>query len=64
MKMVTQAYLLGVKEGREFLRAFPETDPRDMVEAITRTLAEGFSGDMAEFMRGERDFWKNQAKRK
>ena len=27
-----------------------------------RTMAQGFSGDMADYMRGSRDFWRNQCK--
>ena len=63
MNQVSEAYLLGIREGREFLKRFPDSNPRHEYEACCRTLREGFSGDMAEFMRGERDFWKNRIKR-
>jgi hypothetical protein len=62
MSTVTQAYLMGICEGREFLKRFPDSDSQHEYEACCRTLREGFSGEMAEFMRGERDFWKNRIK--
>lgn len=63
MSEVSAAYLMGIKEGRAFLKAFPDTNPAHEYEACRTMLAQGFSGDMAEFIRGERDFWKNQIKK-
>lgn len=60
---VSQAYLMGIREGREFLKAFPDCDPAEELAACKAMLAQGFSGDMAEFIRGERDFWKKQVRK-
>jgi hypothetical protein len=62
MSTVSETYLMGIREGREFLKRYPDSDPQHEYEACRRTLREGFSGVMAEFMRGERDFWKNRIK--
>jgi len=65
MKQVSQEYLLGIRDGREYKRRFDPTlfDMREIVRNIENTL-QGFSGPVAEHLRGERDFWKNQIKRK
>lgn len=63
---VTAAYLLGIKEGRAFLRANPGLSIDGMRACLATSqllLRSGFSGDVAEMFRGERDFWKNQIKR-
>jgi hypothetical protein len=67
---VSQAYLDGISEGRDFQRfciAAGDTLDRafitDHIAAIERTMAQGFSGTMRDFMRGERDFWRNQIKK-
>ncbi len=65
MKTTTQAYIMGIKEGRAMLTATPDLDRADMIDIldnITSTLKRGFSGDVADMLRGERDFWKNQLK--
>lgn len=66
----SQAYLLGISEGRELLKfeqSRGETDiaglARAMIDTITRNLARGFGGEMRQFMLGERDFWRNQLKK-
>jgi hypothetical protein len=66
---VSQAYLDGILEGRDFKRhcvASGDTIDRDFItshlDAIERTMR-GFSGTMRDFMRGERDFWRNQLKK-
>jgi hypothetical protein len=63
---VSQSYLDGIREGRDFKRhciASGDTIDRafiaDHIAAIERTMR-GFSGTMRDFMRGERDFWRNQ----
>jgi hypothetical protein len=67
---VTTAYLMGIHEGRQFKRRCIECgDTIDRafvtahIDAIERTMAQGFSGTMRDFMRGERDFWRNQLKK-
>ena len=65
---VSQAYLDGIIEGRDFMRHCTDagdTIDRDFITAhidnIERTMR-GFSGTMRDFMRGERDFWRNKLK--
>lgn len=67
---VSQSYLDGIADERAILRqaiADGETDlaalARDMLDNINRTIARGWSGEMAEYMRGSRDFWRNQVKK-
>ena len=65
MKNPTQAYIMGIKEGRALLTATPSLDRvdiMDIIDNLTSTLKRGFSGDVADMLRGERDFWKNQLK--
>lgn len=64
---VSAAYLLGIREGREILnfnRADFDANPlqfsREMLASVNSVRRQGFAGDMAEFMKGERDFWRNQ----
>jgi hypothetical protein len=64
---VSQAYIDGILEGRDFKRhctAAGDTIDRAFItahiDAIERTMAQGFSGTMRDFMRGERDYWRNQ----
>jgi hypothetical protein len=66
MQTVSQTYLEGIREGRDFRRrcvAAGDTIDREFVaahlDAIERTMR-GFSGTMRDFMRGERDFWRLQ----
>lgn len=67
---VTAAYLMGIKDERELLQQERDeftNDPlgfsRDMLASARLTLNQGFSGDMAEYMRGSRDFWSNQVRK-
>jgi len=64
---VTQAYLLGIRDERAVLREMqargeydPAIDAPAMLASIEQTRARGFSGDMAEYMRGGLDFWRGQ----
>lgn len=62
MKEVSEAYLTGIRDGREYKERFKPTlfDMREILQIHERTL-EGFkSGPIAEHLRGERDFWKHQ----
>lgn len=70
MDKVSQAYLMGIRDEREILEAeiaAGETDlpklAEDMLASVKRTLAQGFAGEMAQYMRGSRDFWANQVKK-
>lgn len=67
---VSSAYLMGITDERQLLNSDAEEfakDPlaysRDMLTGVKRTLARGFSGDMAEYVRGSRDFWSNQVRK-
>lgn len=67
---VTQAYLLGIRDEREMLKSAIRHGERDlqrlsreMLANIELTRAQGFSGEMADYMRGGRDFWRNQLKK-
>lgn len=64
---VTQAYLLGISEGRAAFRALdPDddllADARAMLADCEALLKQSFVGDMRDCLRGERDFWRNQVK--
>lgn len=61
-KSYSQEYLLGIRDGREYLTRFKPTlfDQREILANINATLERFDSGPVAEHLRGERDFWKNQ----
>jgi hypothetical protein len=66
---VTTSYLLGINEGRQFKRRCIEAGDTidrafiaDHIATIERVMAQGFGSTMRDFMRGERDFWRNQLK--
>lgn len=59
---VTESYLAGIRDGREYKRRFNPSlfDMREVLRNIEQTL-DGFkAGPVAEHLRGERDFWKKQ----
>ena len=65
MKTVSDAYLLGISEGRSLLRSMqsrgdysPDMAPELLASA--KRAAKGQSGTMAQVARGEIDFWRNQ----
>ena len=63
---VTASYLLGIRDERALLREMVARgddlarEAPAMLASIEATLARGFSGETAEYMRGGRDFWRNQ----
>ncbi len=66
---VSQAYLLGIREGRAMLRQL-ERDGMATIETIRRALQNsrdclelGFHGEARDAIKGERDFWSNQLAR-
>lgn len=69
MQTVSQAYCMGISEGRALLRQFERDGIADLETArralanCDECLAMGFSGDMRDTLKGERDFWRNQVKR-
>lgn len=63
-KTVSQAYLLGISEGRALLRLFKADGIADL-NTFKAALANceallGFAGDTRDCIKGERDFWRNQ----
>lgn len=65
MTRVTDAYLLGIREGREYLNRFkPDVQQmRDVLANVEATLRMKFGPEVGDLLRGERDFWRNQIKR-
>jgi hypothetical protein len=61
MQRVTDCYILGIKEAREYMRAHGVEDAAAHIENCNTTIARNPRGSMlAEMARGERDFWVNQ----
>lgn len=62
---VTQAYLMGIREGRECLakNGTVEISIQDRISNLKSTI-KGFSAgsDVGQMLRGELDFWRNQQK--
>lgn len=68
-RTVSQHYLDGIREGRAVLRDCPDTiQPEDYpgVLAGLETLCRDHPADspMGQFHRGERDFWRNQLRKR
>lgn len=64
MQTVSQHYLDGIKEGREYATKYGTDDARACLDTSIR-VCRLFAPDTAcgQFARGERDFWRNQVKR-
>lgn len=66
MQTVTAEYLMGIQEGRELLRKYgtESITIQDRIDNLKRTM-KGFpaSTPVGQMLRGELDFWLNQAKR-
>lgn len=62
---VPAAYIVGIKEGRSLLKANPDYKREDIQAIIAniKSTLKGFSGDVAQMLRGELDFWNNQLKK-
>lgn len=67
---ISQSYLLAIRDERALLNAMiargeyePAKDAPAILANIREIMAQGFSGDMAEYMRGSRDFWIGQVSR-
>lgn len=62
----SQAYLLGIKEGRAFLKQNPNLSIQVMqkLKKDCDRLMRDHSHDMKNAFKGERDFWANQIKRR
>jgi hypothetical protein len=61
-------YLLGIGEGRALWRVFEQQGIADLETArealanVEQCLSMGFSADMRESLKGERDFWRHRVK--
>lgn len=68
-QVVHEAYLMALSDERSILRqAVADGEDigklaRDMLESCNATMARGWSGDMADYVRGSRDFWANQVRK-
>ena len=67
---VTHAYLMGIREARSMYRqlqadcgAVDVETARAMLANACQCLEMGFKGDIADSIKGERDFWRGQVKR-
>lgn len=61
---VTAEYLMGIREGREYLKRFGSEDAQAHVDNLKRTI-EGFAAStpVGQMLRGERDFWLGQLRK-
>jgi hypothetical protein len=65
---VSQAYLVGISEGRSLWRQFEREGEANLATAkaclatVETLLGESFAGDMREAFKGERDFWRQRVK--
>ena len=62
----TAEYIMGITEGRAFLRQFsPDLEDMRHLEANCVDALKGYQsgGPVADMLRGERDFWRNQIKK-
>lgn len=65
MQTVTSFYLDGIREGRETFRREGLTDAQAHLANLRETI-KGFdaSSPVGQMLRGERDFWAHQLKRR
>jgi len=65
MTTVTQEYLMGIKQGREYLNLYkPDLSEMKMcLKNIEQTMITFSKGSVKEMFKGERDFWKLQIKK-
>ena len=69
MKEVSSSYIMALTDERALLKdAIAAGDniaelARDMLVSAKRVRAQGWSGEMAEYMRGSVDFWANQVEK-
>lgn len=65
MKTVTAEYLEGIREGREWFKRYGIADAAAVLDNLERTI-KGFAADtpVGQMLRGERDFWRNQIRKR
>lgn len=65
---VSHAYLMGIQEGRAMWQRLGGEGRADLASAreclghVQECLAMGFTGEIRDMMRGERDFWQQRIK--
>lgn len=65
MKQVSEEYLEGIREGRAWLKKYGAGDAAAVLDNLERT-ARTFpaASPVGQMLRGERDFWRGQLKKK
>jgi len=64
MTTVTEEYLAGIREGREWLKREGMANAEAHLDNLNRTIQRfAASNPVGQMLRGERDFWRNQIKR-
>lgn len=65
MDTVTAEYLDGIREGRATFKREGADNAAIHLNNLNLTIASGFaaSNPVGQFLRGERDFWRNQINR-
>lgn len=65
MTIISEAYILGIKEGRDYLRHNPGMTKEDMQSAMANCASNmaKHSQPMKDLFKGQRDFWRNQVKK-
>lgn len=59
----TDAYLMGIKEGRESFKKNGMQFAHEELANLNSTIKQfSASSDVGQMLRGERDFWKNKIK--
>ena len=65
---VTHAYLMGIREGREFWQLLEREgranleSARECLGNVRECLAMGFAGEIRDMMKGEQAFWEQRIK--
>lgn len=62
MKTLSEAYIMGINEGRDTLRHFPDLCPKTEAQGCARLMS-SHSYIMRQFFKGQHEFWKNQIKK-
>lgn len=65
MQTVSQHYINGITDAREEYEAYGMADARDRLANIESTLKRfnGADNEVGQYLRGERDFWRNKIKK-
>ena len=72
MQTVTSSYLDGIRDGRALLKAWQAEGPVDVlalasasIDTLDRTCRQfDAQSPVGQYLRGERDFWRNQLKKR